>query len=122
MQGRTTTNITAGIKAEYDLATVYTEFAKTTVSGLSQMDRSGWYFTILHERDDWSPHFTYQSYKGMASRDETIISVGINKSLDVSTVLKIDLQQVEPTGGGFFESQPTENKVNVLNLALSMVF
>jgi hypothetical protein len=122
LQDKTMTNISAGIKAEYDLATVYAEYAQTSTSGLPQMDRTGWYVTVLHDFEKWSPHLTYQSYEGMLGIEETIISVGINRKLDLSTVVKLDLQQVEPINGGFFESQPVEDKVNVVNISLSMVF
>ncbi len=122
MGGRDMSIMNLGVKAEYDIATIYAEYAKTTTSGLSIMDRSGWYITALHSFGKWSPHITYQDYEGMANREETTIIAGLNRTIDASTVVKFDVQQIKPVNGGFFEAQPDSSKVYLLNASLNMIF
>ncbi len=123
MDGKNMTIISAGLRAEYDIATLYAEYGKTTMSGLPQMDREGWYVSLSHSMDEWTPYFTYQSYeRKMDGAEETSMTLGVNKPLDTSTVLKMELQQIEPTNGGFFEAQPADDTVSVVNVSLNMVF
>lgn len=122
MGGRDMTIYNLGIKAEYELLTIYYEYGKTVMSGLSLMDREGWYLSVIHPMETWTPHLTYQSYLGMSDIEETGLIIGLNKMLDLSTVVKFDIQQIEPVNGGFFEVQPDNNKVYLLNVSLNMVF
>lgn len=116
------TIINLGLQAEYDFATIYYEYGQTTMSGLPQMDRSGWYVTISHAMEDWTPHFTYQTYEGMQGLEESSVILGMNKQLSNAAVFKMELQQLEPVNGGFFEAQPSDDKVTIVNVSLNMTF
>jgi len=122
MNGNTMNNFALGLNAEYDIATVMAEYSNTTMSGSQNLENTGWYITALRRFDQWTPHFTYQSYEGMAGNDETSFILGLNRQLDVSTVLKFELQSIDPTNGGFFEEQPDDSTVNLFSISLSMVF
>ncbi len=122
MNDTTMTNVAFGVKAEYEIATILAEYSQTTMSNSQSLENIGWYLTMMHETDSWTPHITYQSYEGMFGRDETSFGLGVNKKLNLATVLKFGLEFIEPTNSGFFEQQPDDNTVTVFNISLNMVF
>lgn len=122
MNGRTMTNIALALKAEYDIGTLFAEYSNSMMSSSQDLEVSGWYITAMRQFGSYTPHITYQSYSGMFDNDESSFILGLNKQLDASTVMKVELQFVDPTNGGFFESQPSESSVTVLNVALNIVF
>ncbi len=116
------TNVAFGIKAEYDFISILTEYSRTIMSNAQTLKNAGWYFTLMHETNNWTPLITYQSYENMFGHAEDSFSIGINKTLNLSTVLKFELEFIEPTNGGFFEEQPNDDMVIVFNISLNMVF
>jgi len=122
MNGKTMNNFALGLNAEYDIVTLMAEYSSTTMSSSLNLENTGWYVTLMRSFDKWTPHVTYQSYEGMFGSDETSFILGLNRQLDTSTVLKFELQSIDPTNGGFFEEQPNESTVNLVSISLSMVF
>ncbi len=111
------------LQAQYEVATIMFEYVTAEIEDNPGLDREGWYITLAHPMDKWTPHFTYQSYETVnGGLEQTGFTLGLNKKLDSSVVLKMEYQQVDPTNGGFFESQPIESSVSFINLSMNMVF
>ncbi len=120
---KTRTLFSLGVEAQSEIVNVMFEYANSTIEDNSNLDIEGWYITLSHSMDAWTPHFTYQSSETVTGGPEqTSFTLGLNKQLDPSVVLKMEYQQVDPTNGGLFDAQPVESTVNFINLSMNLVF
>lgn len=120
MEGKSMDTFGFGLKAEYDIATVYAEYAFTSMP--QNLENIGWYVTALHQMGQWTPHITFQDYDNMFGRDQNSYILGLNRQLDTSTALKFELEFIDPTNKGFFEDVPVESSITIFNISLNMVF
>jgi len=111
------------IDADLEVLRIMFEYASLSIEDNSNLDQDSWYITLAHPMDEWTPHFTYQSFETVTGGPEqTSFTLGLNKQLDASVVLKMEFQQVDPTNGGLFGVQPTDSTVNFINLSMNLVF
>ncbi|VAW68430.1 hypothetical protein MNBD_GAMMA09-2799 [hydrothermal vent metagenome] len=117
------TSLSFGADAQFDIGRIMFEYVNSSVSSNPNSDIDAWYLTLSHTFDTWTPHFTYQSYETVTGgAEQTSYTLGINKQLDPSVVLKMEYQNVDPTNGGLFDAQPADSTVNFINLSMNMVF
>jgi len=120
---KTQTVYNFGVDVDLEVLRIMFEYVSLSIEDNSNLDQDSWYITLAHPMDEWTPHFTWQSYETVTGGPEqTSFTLGLNKQLDPSVVVKMEYQQVDPTNGGLFDAQPTDSTVNFINLSMNLVF
>ncbi len=129
--GKTVTLLALGAEANLNNLQLIAEFAQDEHEDLPTQDRTGWFVTAAYTFGNWKPHLTFQDFSvDDGSLEQSSITLGLNRKLGNSAVLKFEVQQIDDIiGNGFFEDSTFDatdlangSDVLLLNIAFNLVF
>lgn len=110
------------------------EYSKsdTDKNAMETTTNTGSYLAVSYKMGNYMPHLTVQNFEsddGVGTVIENnALTLGLNKQLSLNSILKLEVESIDPKNGGFFEvldnTRPAFNdeSVTVFNVALNYVF
>jgi len=129
--GKDITLLALGAEANFSNLQLIAEFAQGEHEGFSSQDRTGWFATAAYTFGNWKPHLTFQDFSvDDKSLEQSSITLGLNRKMGNSAVLKFEVQQINDIiGNGFFETSTFDatdlangSDVLLYNIAFNLVF
>jgi len=131
VNGKTVTLYALGAETNLDNLQLIAEASQVEHEDLPTRDKLGWFVTAAYTIGKWKPHLTYQDFSiDDKSQEQSGITLGLNRQLGNSAVLKFEVQQISDIiGNGFFEDPIFDaadvedgDDVTLYNVALNIVF
>ncbi|PCJ16614.1 MAG: hypothetical protein COB04_10510 [Gammaproteobacteria bacterium] len=131
LEGVPTDFISIGANYEFGAFEVLTEWAKRSIKDQFLGAQSGWYGTLVHHRNHFSPYFTLAALDSKKAvqpslQDSYSYSLGLNTLVADLYVFKTELTYSKAKHGtrGLFQSQPPDddNELFILSIAITGTF
>lgn len=133
LNGETANVTNAGATVDLYKFLVYTEY----VLGKVEDDEiTGFYFTVGSRIGNYLPHVTFANVENSEDWGQSSIALGLKYQLMPSTSLKFEVKNIKPNteeetitvgeaseeGAGFFAGEVEDDRVNVISIAVDVVF
>jgi len=99
------------------------EAVSSKIDGVTSMDSDAGYVMLGYRFGKTMPHITAGSRERGDNAKHTSLMLGLRHEMTETSSLKFEYEQVDPENGGiFFESLPSQDKINIISAGMQFVF